>query len=189
MAEKLAITEVRRVDDAESEGETEAGSHFFPGTSRRGLGRNGRHPGRRLSAHPQSAHLRRQRLSALTVPWCTYTDPQVAHVGLSVRQARAQHIPVKTYTVPLQDVVRAITDGEEEGFVKIHVREGTDRILGATIVGRTAGELINTISLAMVTGLGLSRLARVIHAHPTQGEAVRHAAQACALSLPPVCRH
>ncbi|UHD16458.1 FAD-dependent oxidoreductase [Thiocapsa bogorovii] len=125
----------------------------------------------------------RQRLSALTVPWCTYTDPQVAHVGLSVRQARAQHIPVKTYTVPLHDVVRAITDGEEEGFVKIHVREGTDRILGATIVGRTAGELINTISLAMVTGLGLSRLARVIHAYPTQGEAVRQAAQACALSL------
>ncbi len=127
----------------------------------------------------------RQRLSALTVPWCTYTDPQVAHVGLSVRQARAQDIPVKTYTVPLHDVVRAITDGEEEGFVKIHVREGTDHILGATIVGRTAAELINTISLAMVTGLGLRRLARVIHAYPTQGEAVRQAAQACALSLAP----
>jgi pyruvate/2-oxoglutarate dehydrogenase complex dihydrolipoamide dehydrogenase (E3) component len=127
----------------------------------------------------------RQRLSALTVPWCTYTDPQVAHVGLSVRQARAQGIPVKTYTMPLHDVVRAITDGEEEGFVKIHVRDGTDRILGATIVGRTAGELINTISLAMVAGLGLRRLARVIHAYPTQGEAVRQAAQACALSLAP----
>ena len=127
----------------------------------------------------------RQRLSALTVPWCTYTDPQVAHVGLSVRQARAQGIPVKTYTVPLHDVVRAITDSEEEGFVKIHVREGTDRILGATIVGRTAAELINTISLAMVTGLGLRALAQVIHAYPTQGEAVRQAAQACALSLAP----
>jgi len=85
----------------------------------------------------------------------------------------------------LHDVVRAITDGEEEGFVKIHVREGTNRILGATIVGRTAGELINTISLAMVTGLGLGRLARVIHAYPTQGEAVRQAAQACARSLAP----
>ena len=125
----------------------------------------------------------RQRLSALTVPWCTYTDPQVAHVGLYVRQARAQHIPVKTYTVPMHDVVRAIIDGEEEGFVKIHVREGTDRILGATIVGRCAGELINNISLAMMAGLGLRRLARVIHAYPTQGEAVRQAAQACAQSL------
>jgi pyruvate/2-oxoglutarate dehydrogenase complex dihydrolipoamide dehydrogenase (E3) component len=128
-------------------------------------------------------HRGRQRLSALTVPWCTYTDPQVAHVGLYVRQARAQGIPVKTYTVPMHDVVRAITDGEEEGFVKIHVREGTDRILGATIVGRCAGELINNISLAMVAGLGLRRLAQVIHAFPTQGEAVRQAAQACAQSL------
>ncbi len=125
----------------------------------------------------------RQRMSALTVPWCTYTDPQVAHVGLYVRQARAQGIPVKTYTVPMHDVVRAITDGEEQGFVKIHVREGSDRILGATIVGRHAGELINHISLAMVAGLGLRRLACVIHAYPTQGEAVRQAAQACAQSL------
>ncbi len=125
----------------------------------------------------------RQRMSALTVPWCTYTDPQVAHVGLYVRQARAQGIPVKTYTVPMHDVVRAITDGEEEGFVKVHVREGTDRILGATIVGRCAGEMINSISLAMVAGLGLRRLARVIHAYPTQGEAVRQAAQACVRSL------
>lgn len=125
----------------------------------------------------------RQRLSALTVPWCTYTDPQVAHVGLYVRQARAQGIPVKTYTVPMHDVARAITDGEEEGFVKVHVCEGTDRILGATIVGRCAGELINNISLAMVAGLGLRRLASVIHAYPTQGEAVRQAAQACAHSL------
>jgi pyruvate/2-oxoglutarate dehydrogenase complex dihydrolipoamide dehydrogenase (E3) component len=130
----------------------------------------------------------RQRMSALTVPWCTYTDPQVAHVGLYVRQARAQQIPVKTYTVPMHDVVRAIADGEEEGFVKIHVREGTDRILGATIVGRSAGELINNISLAMVAGLGLRRLAEVIHAYPTQGEAVRQAARACARSLAPPAR-
>ena len=128
-------------------------------------------------------HRGRQRISALTVPWCTYTDPQVAHVGLYVRQARAQGIPVKTYTVPMHDVVRAITDGEEEGFVKIHVREGTDHILGATIVGRCAGEMINNISLAMVAGMGLRRLAQVIHAFPTQGEAVRQAAQACAQSL------
>ena len=125
----------------------------------------------------------RQRISELTVPWCTYTDPQVAHVGLYVRQARAQGIPVKTYTVPMHDVVRAITDGDEEGFVKVHVREGTDQILGATIVGRCAGELINNISLAMVAGMGLRRLAGVIHAYPTQGEAVRQAAQACVRSL------
>lgn len=125
----------------------------------------------------------RQRMSALTAPWCTYTDPQVAHVGLYVRQARAQAMPIKTYTVPMHDVVRAIIDGEEQGFVKIHVREGSDRILGATIVSRYAAEMINTISLAMVSGIGLRRLAHVIHAYPTQGEAVRQAARACEVSL------
>ncbi|MEO8656102.1 MAG: FAD-dependent oxidoreductase, partial [Ramlibacter sp.] len=125
----------------------------------------------------------RQRMSALTVPWCTYTDPQVAHVGLYVRQARELRIPVKTFTVPMHDVDRAIVDGEEDGFVKIHVREGTDRILGATIVGRHAGEMINNVSLAMVAKFGLRRLAGVIHAYPTQGEAIRQAARACERSL------
>ena len=96
-----------------------------------------------------------------------------------VRQAREQKIPVKTYTVPMHDVARAIADSEEDGFVKIHVREGTDHILGATIVGRSAGEMINTVSLAMVAGIGLRRLARVVHAYPTQGDAIRLAAQAC----------
>ena len=122
----------------------------------------------------------RQRLSALTIPWCTYTDPQVAHVGMYVKQAREQKIPVKTYTVPMHDVDRAVADGEEEGFVKIHVRDGSDHILGATIVGRYAGEMINSVSLAMVAGIGLRRLATVLHAYPTQGEAIRQAADACA---------
>jgi pyruvate/2-oxoglutarate dehydrogenase complex dihydrolipoamide dehydrogenase (E3) component len=120
----------------------------------------------------------RQRLSALTIPWCTYTDPEVAHVGLYVRQARERGIPVKTFTIPMHDVDRAIADSETEGFVKIHVKEGTDRILGATIVARHAGEMINEITLAMVTGVGLATLARVIHAYPTQADAIRKAADA-----------
>ncbi|NMM80187.1 mercuric reductase [Acidovorax sp. SRB_14] len=124
--------------------------------------------------------LGRRRMSALTIPWCTYTDPQVAHVGLYVRHARERHIPVKTFTVPMHDVDRAVTDSEEDGFVKIHVREGSDHILGATIVGRYAGEMINTVSLAMVAGIGLRRLAEVVHAYPTQGDAIRQAARACA---------
>ena len=122
--------------------------------------------------------LGRQRISALTIPWCTYTDPEIAHVGLYVRQARAQDIPVKTFTIPMHDVDRAIADGEETGFVKIHVKERTDRILGATIVARHAGEMINEITLAMVAGIGLRTLARVIHAYPTQAEAIRKAADA-----------
>jgi pyruvate/2-oxoglutarate dehydrogenase complex dihydrolipoamide dehydrogenase (E3) component len=122
--------------------------------------------------------LGRQRMSALTIPWCTYTDPEVAHVGLYVREARQRRIPVKTFTSPMHDVDRAIADGEDTGFVKIHVREGSDKILGATIVARHAGEMINTISLAMVAGIGLRRLAQVIPAYPTQGAAIRQAADA-----------
>jgi pyruvate/2-oxoglutarate dehydrogenase complex dihydrolipoamide dehydrogenase (E3) component len=122
--------------------------------------------------------LGRQRLSALTIPWCTYTDPEIAHVGLYVRQARERGIPVKTFTIPMHDVDRAIADDEEAGFVKIHVKERTDRILGATIVARHAGEMINEITLAMVAGIGLGTLARVIHAYPTQAAAIKKAADA-----------
>ena len=122
--------------------------------------------------------LGRKRMSALTIPWCTYTDPEIAHVGIYVREARERNIPVKTFTVPMHDVDRAIADGEEDGFVKIHVREGTDIILGATIVARHAGEMINGISLAMVAGIGLRTLANVIHAYPTQAEAIKKAADA-----------
>ncbi|TAL97318.1 MAG: mercuric reductase [Rhodanobacter sp.] len=120
----------------------------------------------------------RQRLSALTIPWCTYTDPAIAHVGLYVRQANHRDIPVKTFTIPMHDVDRAIADSEEAGFVKIHVRERSDRILGATIVARRAGDMINEITLAMVAGVGLRTLARVIHAYPTQADAIKQAADA-----------
>jgi pyruvate/2-oxoglutarate dehydrogenase complex dihydrolipoamide dehydrogenase (E3) component len=122
--------------------------------------------------------LGRERVSALTIPWCTYTDPAIAHVGLYVRQARERGIPVKTFTIPMHDVDRAIADDEETGFVKIHVREGSDRILGATIVARHAGDMINEITLAMVAGIGLRTLARVIHAYPTQADAIKKAADA-----------
>lgn len=120
----------------------------------------------------------RKRLSALTIPWCTYTDPEIAHVGLYVRDALEKNIPVKTFTVPMHDVDRAITDGEDEGFVKIHVKEGTDKILGATVVARHAGEMINTISLAIGSGIGLRSLARVVEAYPTQAQAIKMAADA-----------
>lgn len=122
--------------------------------------------------------LGRQRVSSLTIPWCTYTDPEIAHVGLYVREARERDIPVKTFTIPMHDVDRAIADDEEAGFVKIHVKERTDRILGATVVARHAGELINELTLAMVAGVGLRTLARVIHAYPTQAEAIKKAADA-----------
>ena len=136
----------------------------------------------RIAVHNALA-LGHRRLSALTIPWCTYTDPEIAHVGLYIREARDQDIPVKTFTIPMHDVHRAIADGEETGFVKIHVKERTDRILGATIVARHAGEMINEITLAIVARIGLKTLARVIHAYPTQAEAIKKAADAYVDSL------
>jgi len=122
--------------------------------------------------------LGRKRLSALTIPWCTYTDPEIAHVGLYARVARERGIPVRTFTILMHDVDRAVTDGEEEGFVKIHVRQGSDRILGATVVARHAGEMINGLSLAINAGIGMRALAQVIHTYPTQAEAIKMAADA-----------
>jgi len=122
--------------------------------------------------------LGRKRLSALTIPWCTYTDPEIAHVGLYAGVARERGIPVRTFTILMHDVDRAVTDGEEEGFVKIHVRQGSDRILGATVVARHAGEMINGLSLAINAGLGLRALAQVVHTYPTQAEAIKMAADA-----------
>jgi pyruvate/2-oxoglutarate dehydrogenase complex dihydrolipoamide dehydrogenase (E3) component len=120
----------------------------------------------------------RERMSDLVIPWCTYTDPEIAHVGLYVREANQQSIPVKTFTIPMHEIDRAVTDSEDGGFVKVHVRERTDQILGATIVARHAGDMINEITLAMVAGIGLRTLSRVIHAYPTQAEAIRCAADA-----------
>ena len=115
----------------------------------------------------------RARASALTVPRCTYTDPEVAHVGLSEREARARGIAVRTFVQPLAEVDRAVLDGETEGFVKVHVRAGTDRLVGATVVARHAGEMLPELTLALVEGIGLGRLARVIHTYPTQADAIR----------------
>ncbi|MDN5786332.1 mercuric reductase [Pseudorhodobacter sp.] len=121
----------------------------------------------------------RGRYSRLTIPWCTFTDPAIAHVGLYVDQAISQGIAVKTYTVLMHQVDRAVTDGEETGFVKIHVRQGTDRIIGATVVARHAGEMLNEITLAMQRRIGLRALSGVIHAYPTQSAAIKSAADAC----------
>jgi pyruvate/2-oxoglutarate dehydrogenase complex dihydrolipoamide dehydrogenase (E3) component len=118
----------------------------------------------------------RKRYSALTIPWCTYTDPEVAHVGMYERDAQERGIPVDTFVREMKGVDRAIADGEEEGFVKVHVRKGTDRILGATIVARHAGEMINEITLAMVGGIGLGAIGGVIHPYPTQAEAIKQVA-------------
>jgi pyruvate/2-oxoglutarate dehydrogenase complex dihydrolipoamide dehydrogenase (E3) component len=115
----------------------------------------------------------RQKASALTIPWCTYTDPQIAHVGLTERQADADGIVLDTFTQPLAEVDRAILDGETAGFARVHVKKGSDTILGATVVARNAGDMIGVYTMAMTHGLGLGALARVIQPYPTQAEAIR----------------
>jgi len=94
-------------------------------------------------------------------------------VGMYEQEARERGIEVDTFHRPLSEVDRALIDGESEGFVKVHVKRGTGKIIGATIVGRHAGEMVSEISLAMVNGLGLKALANVIHPYPTQAEAIR----------------
>jgi pyruvate/2-oxoglutarate dehydrogenase complex dihydrolipoamide dehydrogenase (E3) component len=119
-----------------------------------------------------------KKVSALTIPWCTYTDPEIAHVGMYERDAKEKGIEVETYVRLLKDVDRAIVDGEEEGFVKIHVKKGTDQILGATVVARHAGEMLSEVTLAIVGNLGLKTLSNVIHTYPTQAEAIKQVADA-----------
>lgn len=120
----------------------------------------------------------RHRFSNLTIPWCTYTDPEIAHVGLYVEEANRRGISVKTFTVLMQDIDRAIADSEDTGFVKIHVHENSGCILGATIVARHAGEMLNEITLAIQARIDLATLGEVIHAYPTQAAAIRLAAEA-----------
>jgi pyruvate/2-oxoglutarate dehydrogenase complex dihydrolipoamide dehydrogenase (E3) component len=115
----------------------------------------------------------RQSVSALTIPWCTYTDPQIAHVGITAQQAADDGIAIDTFTQPFAEVDRAILDGETAGFAKVHVKRGKDTILGATIVARNAGDMMGIYTTAMTHGLGLKALSNTIQPYPTQAEAVR----------------
>lgn len=119
-----------------------------------------------------------KKLGTHAIPWCTYTDPEVAHVGLYERDARAKGIEVDTFAQPFDDVDRAVADGETEGLLKVHVEKGHDHILGATLVAAHAGEMINEITLAITQGIGLGKLSGVIHPYPTQAEAIHKVADA-----------
>jgi pyruvate/2-oxoglutarate dehydrogenase complex dihydrolipoamide dehydrogenase (E3) component len=117
--------------------------------------------------------LGRARVSALTIPWCTYTAPELARVGLSPAEAKEKGVAIDVFTQPLAAVDRAVLDGETEGFVRVLVKRGTDRIVGCTIVAAHAGEMMGEVSLAMTHGLGLRKLASTIHPYPTQTEALK----------------
>ncbi|HLK88229.1 MAG TPA: mercuric reductase [Candidatus Binataceae bacterium] len=120
----------------------------------------------------------RERVSRLAIPRCIYTEPEIAQVGLNAAEAAARAIAIRTFVQPLDAVDRALLDGETEGFAKVHVREGTDQIVGATIVAAHAGEMISELTLAMTAGIGLARIASAIHPYPTQAEAIKKIADA-----------
>ena len=122
--------------------------------------------------------LGRKKTSALNIPWCTYTDPEVAHVGEYEKDLEKKGIPFRTFTIPMAEVDRAIAESETEGMVKIHVRERSGKILGATIVASQAGEMIGEVITAMRAKMSLGGLSGVIHPYPTRAEGIRKAADA-----------
>lgn len=117
----------------------------------------------------------RNKLSDLLIPWCTYTEPEIAHVGKYEDELRQNGIEFESFTRQLKDVDRCMCDGTAQGFAKITVRAGTDEILGATICGPNAGDMITEITMAMQYGLSVPQIAGVIHPYPTAQECVRQA--------------
>ena len=118
------------------------------------------------------------RTRTLVVPRVTYTDPEVAHVGMTVDEAAERGVLIDTIRVNLEDNDRARLDGEPHGFLKVHVAAGTDRMVGATLVATHAGEMIGELAVAITNGVGLGGVGKTIHAYPTQAEVFRRAADA-----------
>jgi pyruvate/2-oxoglutarate dehydrogenase complex dihydrolipoamide dehydrogenase (E3) component len=139
--------------------------------------------GRHLFTHMADAEARivirnalfpwRRKASAVHVPWCTFTDPEVARVGHSAESAAEAGIAVDSFTWPLARVDRFVVEGEEGGFARVHLRRGSDEILGATAAGAHAGELIGLVAIAMRAGAGLGTLADTVFPYPTRSEALR----------------
>jgi pyruvate/2-oxoglutarate dehydrogenase complex dihydrolipoamide dehydrogenase (E3) component len=115
----------------------------------------------------------RRKVTDLVIPWCTYSDPEIAHVGYYEKDARAAGFNVATITESLSDVDRAVLDGEQEGFARVHYDKKTGRILGGTLVARHAGEMISELTLAMVAKQKVDVLSSTIHPYPTQAEVWR----------------
>ena len=115
----------------------------------------------------------KKKASDLIIPWATYTSPEIAHVGMYPNDAKEAGVEIDTYVQQLEHVDRAILEGTDEGFVKIHTKKGTDKIVGATIVAENAGDLISEITVAMKNKVGLAGIGATIHPYPTQAEAIR----------------
>jgi pyruvate/2-oxoglutarate dehydrogenase complex dihydrolipoamide dehydrogenase (E3) component/uncharacterized membrane protein YdjX (TVP38/TMEM64 family) len=119
---------------------------------------------------------RRFRADYTVIPWATFTDPEVARVGLNETEAKEKNVPYEVTTYGLEDLDRAITDEEAHGVVKVLTAPGTDKVLGATIAGEHAGDLIVEYISAMRHGIGLNKILGTIHIYPTLVEANKYAA-------------
>ncbi len=117
----------------------------------------------------------RKKVSSLTIPWCTYTQPEIAHVGLYPAEAQAKGLAMETIMVGLEEVDRAVLDAQTGGFLKVHVQKKSGRILGATLVADHAGDMISELTLAISAGVSLGNIGSVIHPYPTQAEVIKRA--------------
>ncbi|MDX1643153.1 MAG: mercuric reductase [Thermoanaerobaculia bacterium] len=120
----------------------------------------------------------RSKASDLVVPWCTYTSPEIAHVGLYAEDAEDRGLEVETSKIQLSEVDRAVLERAEEGFLRLVVLAGSDRIVGATLVAEHAGEMLGELALAVTHGIGLGKIASTIHPYPTQSEVIKKAGDA-----------
>lgn len=120
--------------------------------------------------------VKRFKVDYSVIPWCTFIDPEVARVGLNEQDAKAKGIPYELTKYGIDDLDRAIADSAAYGFVKVLTVPGKDRILGVTIVGEHAGDLLAEFVLAMKHGLGLNKILGTIHIYPTLAEANKYAA-------------
>ncbi|HEY4485152.1 MAG TPA: FAD-dependent oxidoreductase, partial [Nitrospiria bacterium] len=127
---------------------------------------------------PHPFGLGRADTAALLIPRCTYTDPEIAQVGLTADEAAARGLQTEAFSFQMNEVDRAILDGEDRGYAQVRILKGTDRIVGATIVASHAGEMISELTLAMRAGAGLGKIGGTIHPYPTQSEVIRKTANA-----------
>jgi pyruvate/2-oxoglutarate dehydrogenase complex dihydrolipoamide dehydrogenase (E3) component len=127
---------------------------------------------------PRLLGLLHARADGFVLPWCTFTEPEIARVGLNEREAAERGIPHRVHRFDFRSLDRAILDGADTGFVKVLTAPGGDRILGATLAGEGSGEMVHEIAVAMRHRIGLAGLSETIHVYPTLSQAIQRVADA-----------
>jgi pyruvate/2-oxoglutarate dehydrogenase complex dihydrolipoamide dehydrogenase (E3) component len=115
----------------------------------------------------------RKRASDLVIPWCTYTNPEIAHVGLNEEEARKSGTEMETFTLPFAENDRGVVEGDTSGFARVHASKKNGKVLGATLVSRHAGESIGELVMAIQHGIKVGALGAVVHPYPTEAEIIK----------------